>query len=169
MAKDVRYIPLTQGYYAVVDAADYARVSSLKWHAQIAWRKGFIKHICARASASKTTGRSGVLLHRFILGLSDPSVEVDHRDGDALNNRRANLRQATRQQNNTNRGKWASKAGFKGVHKKGNKWYAAIWRDGRSVRLGNFTDPNKAAIAYNRAAREAFGEFAKLNQTGAAL
>ena len=83
-------IALTQGYLAQIDDEDYERVSQHKWHAAV-MRSG----VCAMSNR--------VLMHRFILGVYDPHILVDHRNGDQLDNRRENLRIATNKQNAENR------------------------------------------------------------------
>jgi hypothetical protein len=101
-------------------------------------------------------------LHRLIL----PGVpKIDHRDGDGLNCQRYNLREATEQQNQANRGKPAGShsSRFKGVHWDRGRWVAKIKVSRRQRHLGRFTDEAEAALAYDRAARAEFGEFAWLN------
>lgn len=95
-----------------------------------------------------------------------PGTDVDHEDGDSLNNRFANLRVATRWENLSNRGKTrANTSGFKGVRPHRNKWVARIGHKGRYRHLGTFDTPEQAAEAYAAAAREIHGEFAS-QQTG---
>jgi len=101
-------------------------------------------------------------LHRVIMA-ADDGVKVDHRDRDGLNNRRSNLRIATLSQNNANSFRPANRAGFRGVVAVGKKWRAQIRRDGARVYLGLYETPEDAARTYDRAAREAHGEFATLN------
>jgi hypothetical protein len=102
-------------------------------------------------------------MHRFIL--SDVATQIDHRDGDGLNNRRANLRPCTAAQNawNWNANRRRRQSRFRGVHFDG-RWVASIWVDGRNKSLGRFDSEELAAIAYNRAASELRGEFARLNE-----
>lgn len=152
-----RQIPLTQGKYALIDAEDYERVSQHQWHL----------HSKGKYAASKL-GRKGndVLLHRFVLGITDPNTQVDHRDLDGLNCRKANLRIATHQQNQRNRAKYSrNTTGYKGVFRNPNtsKWRAMITVNGKCVHLGYFVDIIDAAKAYDTAALEYFGEFARLN------
>ncbi len=108
-----------------------------------------------------------IYLHREIVG-AEPGVEVDHRDGDGLNNRRANLRVTTHRLNLANqRTQQRPKSSrFKGVsfYKRDGRWEASIKVDGRKRRLGCFDDEIEAAKAYNAAALAAWGEFARLNE-----
>lgn len=94
---------------------------------------------------------------------------VDHINGDTLRNTRDNLRLATRSQNAQNRKiNKNSKSGFKGVHfhKQTSTWRAAITLDGKCKYLGSFKTPELAARAYNEAAIQVFGEFARINSFG---
>jgi AP2 domain/HNH endonuclease len=89
---------------------------------------------------------------------------IDHRDGDATNNRWNNLRRATRSQNNANRRRPRhNTSGYKGVylHRRSEQWCAQIGRDGRTIYLGTFPTPQAAHAAYVAAARKLFGEFAR--------
>lgn len=150
---EYRTIPLTQGYVAIIDASDYERVSVYKWHA----RRGLTNN-----TAYAYNRRFG-FMHRFILGVSDPSIEIDHQDGNGLNNRRSNIRTATRRQNSFN-AKYSNKTGFRGVQFKAGRYLAKIGgRLGGFKYLGSFITPIEAAIAYDEAARERHGEFAQLN------
>lgn len=100
-------------------------------------------------------------IHRDII----PGSIIDHIDGNPANNRRTNLRKATKRQNQQNRNKTIkNKSGYKGVveHVPG-KFRAVITHKGRQTHLGVFTDPIDAAKAYDIKARGLFGEFARLN------
>jgi len=92
---------------------------------------------------------------------------VDHINGNGLDNRKANLRLATRRQNQFNRRQRcdAVLSKYKGVtfRKKTNKWLVRIGYCGRRINLGLFDNETDAAKAYDEAAKELFGEFAALN------
>lgn len=93
-----------------------------------------------------------------------PAGVIDHRDGDTANNRIGNLRDSTQSQNGANsRTPRSNRSGFKGVsiHGQSGKWRAAITVRGRRVSLGLYKNPEDAAAAYIRAAKEAFGEYAR--------
>ncbi len=107
-------------------------------------------------------------LHRLIAG-AGPDERVDHANGDPLDNRRQNLRIATRSENAANRGPDNRRAGKSSRHKgvswsksKG-RWLAYIHIDGRTRYIGRFSDEDEAARAYNAAALDVWGEFARLN------
>lgn len=162
-----REIPLTRGKVAIIDAEDWPLVSRYKWGAfsSSGRRK---PHWYATATTPRHEGGKKVRLHRILLS-APKGVQVDHRDGDGLNNRRTNLRLCTHGQNQQNRKAVVSKSGYKGVKRIDKKpqwsvrWIAAIKKDGRSRHLGSYDTAEEAARAYDRAAVQLFGEFASLN------
>lgn len=94
-----------------------------------------------------------------------PVGVIDHRDGDALNNRWANLRLADKSLNAANmRTPKSNTSGRKGVTwlRREKKWLAQIKVNGRRRALGYFDDKDEAAAAYENAARASFGEFARV-------
>lgn len=151
-------IPLTQGFKTVVDGPDYERL--------IRWRWKVLKtesgHYAVRSTGER--GRRTIYMHRFILDAHVDS-QIDHRDGDGLNNQRSNLRIGTKALNMRNRGPQKNNtSGFKGVWMHhGGKWVAEIRVDGKKYLLGHYENPVDAARAYDAAATEHFGEFAWLN------
>lgn len=91
-------------------------------------------------------------------------IDIDHRDGNSLNNRRANLRLATHAQNQHNRKAYATNtSGYKGVsyYRPTGKWVARIELKGKCKGLGYFFTPEAAHAAYIAAAKELHGEFAR--------
>lgn len=151
-------VPLTRGLVAVVDAVDADRVLAHKWSAKPGRRTWYAK---ARLRGTPRGGPQ-VLLHRFLLG-APTGTQVDHRNGNGLDCRRENLRLATHAQNLQNRR--VPPGRFKGVswQKNMGKWVARIDSEGSKRILGYFDDPELAARAYDAAAVELYGEFAKLN------
>lgn len=152
-----REIPLTQGKFAVVDDEDYERVMQYTWSY---WRGYATRWVSPHTSSSRHRS-----MHRFILD-APPGRFVDHKNGDTLDNTRGNLRFATRQENGQNRapGNGGSST-FKGVswNRQRRKWASQIGVAGTRRHLGWFTDEKEAARVYDAAARELFGEFARLN------
>lgn len=119
-----------------------------------------------------TNGMPGVIrrqkLHRAVaaeMGIDlSTGTEIDHIDGNKLNNRRSNLRAASRAENTRNRTTTIASSGYKGVWKKSKGWIAGITCGGRRHDLGKFDTPEEAAKAYNEAALRLFGEYAHLNE-----
>ncbi len=100
----MRLIPLTQGYHALISDEDYERVSAHKWCADVVRRKdGSVLDVYAQ-SRSFGDGKKRKL-HRFLLGVTNPHIEVDHCDGNGLNCQRNNIRACTKRQNSCNRRK----------------------------------------------------------------
>lgn len=93
-----------------------------------------------------------------------PIAQIDHIDIDRANNRWANLREASRSQNQGNtRVPSTNTSGFKGVSldKESRKWRAQIRAGGKKRWLGSFNTPDAAHAAYCAAAEKNFGEFAR--------
>ena len=160
-------IPLTKGYVAVVDGEDYEWLAAFKWTARET-RKTVYAARYQRKHEYGDGKKRIVLMHRQIMGLDhDDARDVDHRNHDGLDNRKANLRTCDRSHNigNMNGGRGASR--YKGVHlyrlKSGPSWRATIKVNGVARHLGAFASEEDAARAYDRAAVEAFGEFAHTN------
>jgi hypothetical protein len=155
---DVAYVPLTQGYTAIIDAADVPLVEGWNWYALVKPRSVYVM----RQDCSGTNPRT-VYMHRVLMG-SPKGLDVDHLDGDGLNNMRGNLRTATRLQNLHNmRKSRRNKSGFKGVcwDKGANKWKAQIMLNYKQNHLGLFNSPEKAHAAYCRASEKYHGEFGR--------
>lgn len=159
---------LSDGTKAIVDSEDYPLVSVYNWCPDV--RPNGIVYV--RRNLRIEGRKSTQLLHRLIMGETNPSIKVDHRDHDGLNNRRSNLRQCTQAQNVFNNrnlpsrkrgGVFSSK--FKGVYwnKKLNKWVARIGIGGKSRHITQSTDEIIAARAYDKAAVINFGQFAYVN------
>lgn len=155
----MKVIPLTQSKVALVDDRDYDFLSAFKWVAQKEEKTWY-------AAKRVWIGNKWTLalMHRMILGF--PKIEVDHRDGNGLNNQRDNLRIATKGQNQHNRrlGK-NNKSGFKGVYPRHGKWFSQISCNNVQRHLGSFDRAEDAAKAYDAEAIKLFGEFARTNFT----
>ena len=107
-------------------------------------------------------------LHRLILGVEDSKIQVDHINNNPLDNRKENLRLASHSQNQRNKNKTRkNKTGYKGVEyvpkvNKSNPYKMKIQKNGKVIQK-YFSTAEKAALAYDKAARELFGEYANLN------
>lgn len=149
-------IPLTQGYVTRIDDADRAFTDGRKWHAIVRPNKRVV-YACTKINDRH------VMLHKLLCPDWD---EIDHADGDGLNNCRYNLRPATSSQNSHNIGMRADNTtGYKGVHRtpSPNAWIAIIRAHGETINLGTFGSPEEAAYAYDQAAVSLFGEYARTN------
>lgn len=149
---------------AVIDAADLELVKSRYWvfDAHAGYVRGYRK---VDELAKVPNDPERISLHQLIVG-----KQVDHKDRNRLNNRRANLRPASQSQNGANTGKYnrafvASR--FKGVTRSGRrKWQSRIRVDWKLIHLGTYEGEEEAARAYDEAAQKYFGEFACLNFPG---
>ena len=157
----MREIPLTKGKVALIDDGDFDRVIQNNWIAVEEW-PGIWYAISNRPKGSHP---QKFRLHRFILQ-APQGVQVDHRNGDGLDNRKENLRLATPSQNQQNRHNLSlNTSGYRGVtwHKKCQKWQSVIKLNGKNYYLGLYINPESAASAYDLKVIELFGEFARLN------
>ena len=175
----VRYIELTQDKVAIIDDEDFDLISKRRWvslnsksnkHNWYARAVGKSKRVNGRI----VTVKSGELMHRLILGITDPAVHVDHINGDGLDNRKQNLRIATRSQNSKNKRAWG-RSKYLGVHfddSRGKK----NWRIEICIKKANKATGQKrerisrrflteidAAKGYDELAKVYHGEFANLN------
>lgn len=153
----MKKIPLSQGKVALVDDEDYEwLIQQGKWSYNR--KKGYAFH---------KKGRTIAYMHAEIVN-TPVGMDTDHIDGNGLNNQRSNLRVCTHSQNHANVNKTRrNKSGFKGVfieiRQQKIMWSAGITVNRKSISLGTYPSPEAAARAYDNAARQYFGEFAKTN------
>jgi hypothetical protein len=144
----VRMIPLGDGFYAYVDAADYPELTRHVWY-------------LSNGYAVRNENSKRIYMHRQLVE-APVGMVVDHIDGNRANNCRFNLRVCTRSENLRNqRKRLGSRSRFKGVlyDKQYHKWFAVCERHFR----GYFDDEIQAARAYDRMAAQYLDEFARLN------
>ena len=137
-------IALSRGYFAEVDDADFDWLTSYNWSA-----------LLTDSDVVYAYGKFGdknQLMHRVILG-ARRSEQVDHIDGDGLNNRRSNLRICTHAQNLMNKP-------ARGYRKQKGRYYARIMIEGKEIALGGYATEEEATAAYQAATKRYFGEFA---------
>ncbi len=151
---------------ALVDDEDYDFINQFKWH---------INPGGYAISRTKIHNKRGLdSMHRIILGITDPRIEVDHIFHNRLDNRRSELRICTNSENKMNKSPWG-RSKYRGVHfvkriyKTNNTIYsyeyiiARIQLNHKGMYLGTFPTEESAAKAYDLKAKEYFGEFANLN------
>ena len=154
-------IYLTQGKFTIVDDEDFQRLSRFKWHAQV---RPYTSYAVREFSTGYGRRRRKLIpLHRFILDAPD-GIQVDHINGNGLDNRRVNLRLCTAQQNCANNRRVYSKSGYKGVYWNQCVWQARLNHNGKLLYFGSYKSPIDAARAYDKAATEIFGSFARTNE-----
>lgn len=158
----MKLISLTKGQFAIVDDCDFEMVSKFKWHLKISTGLMYAARWIRRQDGSMSTQS----IHRFLMGVDDTKIQVDHVNHNGLDNRRENLRIASSSQNCKNqRIRSNNKSGYKGVYfdKRSRKFVAQYGMDGRLIGLGRFSCPMEAARHYNRAAKENGEGFEFLN------
>jgi hypothetical protein len=150
---------IVKNYTLTIDDEDFDLINKMKWNVRRQYDRQFYF----------TSNR--IWLHRLIVNCPK-DVVVDHINGDTLDNRKSNLRICTKLQNQYNQKKHKGKrhSRYKGVtfrkNLKSKPWEAFVYKDGKSKRLGYFATEKEAALAYNNAAKDAYGEFARLNEVG---
>ena len=160
----MRVIELTQDKVALVDDGDYGWLMEFKWCAHFNGTKWYaVSRINARV----------IKMHRLIMDSEAAYIngrhallEVDHQDGDSLNNQRYNLRWVTRAQNLRNRvANKNSTSQYIGVYFENytQRWCAAIKIDGKTYKLGRFDSEHDAAVKRDIVAFDMWGDDARLN------
>ena len=146
----MKNITLTKGKVAIVDDEDYDWLMQWKWHYGTRYA----------ARAVHLPQRKTVWMHREI-AKTPPNMMTDHINGNALDNRKSNLRICTNSQNQANRR--PQRIDYKGVYCENNKYIACVTIKGNKNRISIHDTAEAAARAYDKKARELFGEFARPN------
>jgi hypothetical protein len=156
---DVAYVPLTKGYVAIIDSDDVHLVDRFNWHAHVKTHT-----VYAEMKERRKGKRKAIGLHTVIMG-GEKSIAVDHIDGCGLNNRRSNLRFATKAENAQNSRLYKTNtSGYKGVIwcKDKAKWRAQIMFNQKNYFLGHFLDPKEAHKKYIEASNKLHGAFGRV-------
>lgn len=148
------FIPLSRGFKALIDQADLPLVDERSWWVNVG-PKGKVY------AATKIAGRL-TYMHRLLMA-AGRGQQVDHENGNGIDNRRANLRICSRFDNARNATFRIGVAGYRGVAPSFSRWSAKISVEGRKLYIGSFDTPIEAALAYDAAARKHHGTFAVLN------
>lgn len=154
LPEDVSLIPLTQNACAIVDTKNLRLLNVHRWNLMA--QRGL-------QYARRYVGRKIIYMHREIMNAPN-GMQVDHINGNGLDNRRVNLRICNSSQNQQNaRKKKSASSQFKGVGRHGKKWRARICINYKKMYLGRYKSEFMAASAYDQKAVELFCEFANLN------
>lgn len=155
----MKTIELTQGKVAIVDDCDFDLLNSFKWHAV---KIGTTGHFYACRDVNDKHIKMHNVVAAFCFGDIPKGLLVDHKNRDTLDNSRANLRLATRSQNQWNSRKRAGSSKYKGISfsKTRNKWRARLMINYKEIYIGEFGTEELAHEAYKVAAIKHFGEFA---------
>ncbi len=140
--------------FALVDDEDVGLVSQYSWWLHTAKRSK------TRYAKSRSPNHNNLYMHRLIVG-AQKGILVDHRNDDGLDNRKHNLRVCSKSENEADKQRTPPRSGFKGVILHRMRWRARIGKEGQ--KLGYFDTAEEAAVAYDIAARDRWGEFASLN------
>jgi len=155
----MKQIELTQGQYAIIDDEDFDELNQYNW----CFSHGYaVRGVAISQGKYKTQ-----YMHRFVTNCPD-GFDVDHINHNTLDNQKSNLRVCSNSENRRNQKvrTYAKTSRFKGVsfYKRDGNWRAQIECNNKNKYLGYFANEIDAAIAYNNAAIELFGEFALLNE-----
>lgn len=141
------------GLKVLIDDEDYELFNTYSWYVSKSRRDKYVRHC---------TTHETIRLHRFILGLKKGDKrQVDHINGNTLDNRKENLRICTNSQNQMNRGKIKKNNLYKGVTKAHGKYQAVIIENKKSHYLGLFETPEEAHKAYCEASKKYHGEYGR--------
>jgi hypothetical protein len=150
------------GIFGLIDDADDCLVfdGGPRWRATRRGKRETDVYI------ARTTRGKGidVTLHRYLMGVKDPKIVVDHKNGNPLDCRRINMRLATIKQNVRNAKPKTGRGLPKGVVKWGPRFRAKITVDRKCIHLGLFDTAASAGDAYDAAAIKYFGRFARINK-----
>lgn len=169
----MKILKISRGLETKIDDEDYEAIASQDFNYRsqpLRWQATYCSTDKKRGYyVSKTIDYKKWKLHRYIYflrGINIEGLEIDHKDGDGLNNQFSNLRISTSSQNKINRGvRSDNKLGMKGVEKLPTGRFAAyIVKDSKKTHLGVYKTVEDAGLAYNRAAIEMWGEYAWTNK-----
>jgi hypothetical protein len=152
----MKEIKLTRGYVAIIDDDDFERVSKIHWQCMPnRYGKVYAKGCLPLELRNESKKQQQVLMHRFVMN-AKPNTELDHINGNGLDNRKENLRFTSHRENLRNRRLFQnSGSGFKGVRKKGNKYIMVLQVE--------FDTPEDAAKLWDKLAKTVYGKHARLN------
>lgn len=146
---EIEIISKGKKYICLIDKEDYSKVKDYRW--SLTWN-GY---------ATTKKQKSNLWMHRIVMQYEGKN-DIDHINHNKLDNRKSNLRIATRSQNNMNRLK------TKGYYydKENEKWRAYIEKDGRRIYLGRFETEEEALKSRKEAERKIFKDFSFSSEVG---
>jgi hypothetical protein len=151
LEKMVKKIELTQGKYTIVDDEDYEFLNQWQWHVN--------RKKCKTSSdllyAKRFEKRKTITMHRLILN-APKGMDVDHINGNGLDNRKCNLRIVSHRENMQNLTKFKGTSKYPGVywHKEKQKWHVKFKIGEKNHHVGYFVDEKKAYDAYLEATKD---------------
>ena len=156
----MKVLKLTQSKIAKIDDCDYVKVKEHTWFAHKSKKKSIKDNWYAGTNIHIDGKYKTVHLHTLIMK-TPKGYDVDHIDGDGLNNQRSNLRICTRSENLRNQRKSKGASKYKGVSffKTTNKWRVQL----KGKHIGLYNTEKEAAKVYNDVAIHLFGKFARIN------
>lgn len=152
MPENIIEYPLSNGGVTLIDAEDLPKLQGHKWYQHMGYARARKPH--------------GEIHLSHIIMPCPKGFFIDHINRNKLDNRKSNLRIATRSENNANRSSFKNTSSrYKGVHwnKQSGFWEAAIRKNNKTITLGMYENEIAAASAYNAYARKLWGEYAVLN------
>lgn len=156
----MKEIKLTQNRVAIVDDDDFERLNQYKWHAYMNRNTFYAIRQISKINGEKAT----ISMHREIMN-TPKDIQIDHKFGNGLDNRKDNLRLCTQQENRFNQKNpnKNNKLGIKGIrwYKRTMKFQAKIQVYGKTIHLGYFNVSGDADSAYRKAEEKYFGKFAR--------
>jgi hypothetical protein len=158
----IAYVGLTQGLFSIIDSEDAETVGKFNWRA--AYRTRGRCFYAVKSTKREGKGHVEQTLQEFLMGECE-GFQVDHIHGKTLDNRKSQLRHATRSQQKMNSSIYANnKSGHKGVHwrERDKQWSAMIGFEGRLIHLGQFDEKSEAIEARQSAEKKYFGEYARV-------
>lgn len=159
----IRYVPLTKGRIATVDAEDYEYLMQWRWRAK--GKEGYFYAERGASRSEKAEGKKVIRMQNLLCDLQEGEI-ADHANGDSLNYCRWNLRPATQEKNSWNQKmRKNNTTGFTGVCREGKGFRADIGVGGRKTYLGHFDRAEEAGVVYEAASRAKRGDFVRSNVT----
>ena len=162
-------LTLTQNQVCLIDGNDMALVGEYQWYAHKSSRNKRNNYYVQCTLPTVDGKQKTLLLHRVIMGITDPKVQVDHVDMNSLNNCRLNLRVATHSENRCNQIAYSnSKTGIKDIywHKRENKYRVQIKINGKQKQYGSFNTIQEAVVRRDELLPLLHKEFANTKDKG---